>query len=486
MKSQLKRPIPCALALALLLSQNAAAQAIPASAGRGQTSEAPAREQPAVDHAAMGHGSPAFTNSTTSQETQARSQSNVRAKQAKAKRSDKRGKQQSVQSRQKDRPQEQHSGRAGHAMPAQPTAPQAPAASGQAQPVDHAAMGHGSPAPAQNTPAQGAFTHDRPAPPSAAQPGRDSPHKEHGAQAGNAMPVQPQPAQQGQAGTTQAPAMDHAAMGHPATGAAATMSTHAGMAQTGQTSGGHDMQMGRMQGGPPPADARDPNAYNEGTQFANLGNHEMNDNAPFWKVLVDKAEAAKGDGERGQNVELEAWYGNDYNKAWVKVEGERRGGTLEAARTELLWDRAFATFWSTQLGIRHDSGEGKSRDWLAFGVQGLAPYWFETEATAYWRPGSGLAARLNAKYEVLFTPRLILEPEIGANLYSRADPERGTGSGLSDINAGLRLRYEFTRQFAPYVGVTWSRQFGRTADITRQRGGDRSEVQAVAGVRFWF
>lgn len=486
MKSQLKRPIPGALVLVLLLSQNAAAQAIPDSAERRQSSEASAREQPAVDHAAMGHGSPASTNSTTSQGTQARSQSNARPKQAKAKRSDKQGKQHSVQSRQKDQPQEQHSGHAGHAMPAQPTAPQAPAASGRAEPVDHAAMGHGSPAPAQSKPAQGASIHDRPAPPSAAQPGRDSQHQEHGAQAGHAMPVQPQPAQQGQAGTAQAPAMEPAAMGHPATGAAATMSTHTGMAQTGQASGGHDMRMGRMQGGPPPADARDPSAYNEGTQFAHLGNHEMNDNAPFWKVLVDKAEAAKGDGERGQNVELEAWYGNDYNKAWVKVEGERRGGTLEAARTELLWDRAFATFWSTQLGIRHDSGEGKSRDWLAFGVQGLAPYWFETEATAYWRPGSGLAARLNAKYEVLFTPRLILEPEIGANLYSRADPERGTGSGLSDINAGLRLRYEVTRQFAPYVGVTWSRQFGRTADITRQRGGDRSEVQAVAGVRFWF
>ena len=249
---------------------------------------------------------------------------------------------------------------------------------------------------------------------------------------------------------------------------------------------GHDMQMEPMQGGSPPPNARDPNAYNEGTRFAHLGNHEMNDDAPFWKVLVDKAEAAKGDGERGQNLELEAWYGNDYNKAWVKVEGERRGGTLHSARTELLWDRAFATFWSTQLGVRHDSGEGKSRDWLAFGVQGLAPYWFETEATAYWRGGSGLALRLNAKYEVLFTSRLILEPELGANLYSRSDPERATGSGLSDLNAGLRLRYEVTRQVAPYIGVTWNRQFGKTADFTHMRGGDTNEVQAVAGVRFWF
>ena len=119
--------------------------------------------------------------------------------------------------------------------------------------------------------------------------------------------------------------------------------------------------------------------------------------------------------------------------------------------------------------------------------QGLAPYWFETEATAYWRPGSGFAARLSLRYEVLFSSRLILEPEVEANLYSRSDEEqRALGSGLSDISAGLRLRYEVTRQFAPYIGVTWSRQFGQTADLIRLRGRDRSEVQAVAGFRFWF
>lgn len=301
------------------------------------------------------------------------------------------------------------------------------------------------------------------------------------------------PAVQPQSPPGEMSGMDHADMRHGASAATAIGSAQIGTAQQGgQSKGdalsmaGHNMQMGSMQGGKPPPDARDPNAYNEGTRFANLGNHEMHDNAPFWMVLVDKAEAATGDGERGQNVEMEAWYGNDYNKAWVKVEGERRGGALEASRSELLWDRAFAPFWSTQLGVRHDGGEGGGRNWLAFGVQGLAPYWFETEATAYWRSGGGAAARFNVRYELLFTSRLILEPELGANLYGRADPERGTGEGLSDISAALRLRYEITRKFAPYVGVTWNREFGGTADFTRMRGGDRSEVQAVAGVRFWF
>ena len=374
--------------------------------------------------------------------------------------------------------------------------------------MDHAQMGHQAPASNSQTRPKKAPQGSRKAAetghsghggtatmPQAGESPQQTERQSHGSEhpANTAQPKDA-PAVQPQASPGQMSGMDHSDMGHGAVVApvhgSAQVDTERQRAHSAGSAasmgGGHPMQMGPMQGGKPPPDARDPNAYNEGTRFANLGNHEMNDNAPFWRVLVDKAEAAKGDGERGQNLELDAWYGNDYHKAWVKVEGERRGGALEASRSELLWDRAFAPFWSTQLGVRHDGGQGGGRNWLAFGVQGLAPYWFETEATAYWRSGSGAAARLNAKYEVLFTPRLILEPELGANLYSRADPERGTGERLSDISAALRLRYEITRKFAPYVGVTWNRQFGGTADFTRMRGGDRSEVQAVAGVRLWF
>jgi len=368
--------------------------------------------------------------------------------------------------------------------------------------MDHSKMGHGTPAPAskkspQQAPPEPAESNaaghaghaDTPDEAQKAPPAPATEHQGHatGHTGHTGHAAQPAAPTKPQAHPTPGamPGMDHSAMGHGAAPAAGSAG-HERAVKPQAAMAGHAMQMGPMQGGDPPPDARDPNAYNEGTRHATFGNHEMNDNAPFGKVLLDKLEAARGDGEHGQNLEAEVWYGNDYNKAWLKVEGERRGGSLESSRTELLWDRAFAPFWSTQLGVRHDSGEGGGRKWLAVGVQGLAPYWFETEAAAYWRPGSGLAARLNVKYEILFTPRLILEPELGANLYSRADPERATGEGLSDINMGLRLRSEITRKFAPYIGVTWSRQFGGTADYTRQRGGDRSEVQAVAGVRLWF
>lgn len=447
------------LQLALALSAALSAHALAQSSSRpsAQSTQSTEGAQPTsgkdmseMDHAAMGHATPAPPPKQT-----------VRKKQAPPKRAD-------------------DAGRGSAAAVPQPAPESAVPA------MDHAAMGHGAAAGQAKPVAQPT----QPQAPSAAQ--SSSADQSH---AGHVM-SQPQQSK----GTSQANPgaqsqgmgqMDHSAMGHanaPSQPSKATVPVgsidHAAMG--GAMTGGQGMQMGPMQGGSPPPDARDPNAYNEGTRHANFGNHEMNDNAPFGRVLLDKAEFAKGDGERGQNIELEAWYGNDYNKLWIKAEGERRGGALEEARTELLWDRAFATFWSTQLGVRHDTGEGRSRDWVAFGVQGLAPYWFETEATAYWRSGSGIAARLSAKYEVLFTPRLILEPELSANLYSRVDEERGTGSGLSDVSAGLRLRYEITRKFAPYIGVTWSRQFGETADFARQRGGNPRIVQAVAGVRLWF
>ncbi len=283
--------------------------------------------------------------------------------------------------------------------------------------------------------------------------------------------------------------MDHSQMNH-ASGQptqSATPSPQQGMAGMAHSMSGTDqgMKMGPMQGGSPPPDARDPDTYAEGTTFRNLPGNEMHDEMPFGRVLLDKFEYAKGDGEQGQNLDAEAWYGNDYNKAWFKAEGERRGGQLQSMRTEALWDRTFATFWSTQLGVRHDTGGGDSRNWLAFGVRGLAPYWFDTTATAYWS-GGRLAARFDVRYELLFTQRLILEPEIEANLYSKADPARGLGSGLSDMELGLRLRYEIRRQFAPYIGVTWSRNFGGTADYARAQGERNKSTQIVAGVRAWF
>jgi copper resistance protein B len=212
---------------------------------------------------------------------------------------------------------------------------------------------------------------------------------------------------------------------------------------------------------------------------------EMNDAAALGKLLVDQLEWRDGDGTNGPAWDAQAWYGTDYNKLWFKTEGLRLDGTTQDARAELLWDRIFSRWWSTQVGARHDLGDGPSRDWLALGVEGLAPYFFEIEATAYVGDAGRTAARFRTKYELLFTQRVILQAELEVNAYGKDDPERQIGAGFSDLQLGVRLRYEVHRQLAPYLGVAWVRRLGKTADLVRASGEDPSVLQVLAGIRFW-
>lgn len=240
-----------------------------------------------------------------------------------------------------------------------------------------------------------------------------------------------------------------------------------------------------MQGGSAPPDARSPD-YSEGVGYGDTTGMTMDDDAPQTMLLIDQLEVTHGRDANGVVLDAQAWYGNDLNKLWLKADGEYSGGRLQELRTEALWDHAIAAYWDTQLGVRHDFGTGPGRNWAAFGVQGLAPYWFDIEATAYVGPSGRTAARFEAKYELLLTQRLIFQPDLEVNLYGRNDPQRRIGSGLSDVSLGLRLRYEFHRQFAPYIGINWVRRFGNTADYVRAEGEYALDRQIVAGIRIWF
>jgi copper resistance protein B len=213
---------------------------------------------------------------------------------------------------------------------------------------------------------------------------------------------------------------------------------------------------------------------------------QMDDTARTGMVLIDQLEWRNTAEGNALAWDAEGWYGGDTNKVWLRSEGERVAGTTQNARADLLWDHTFARWWSVQAGGRQDLGAGPARTWAAIGVQGLAPYWFNTEATFYVGEEGRTAVRLKSEYELLFTQRLILQPEAEANLYGKADPARQLGSGLSDLEIGLRLRFEVRREFAPYIGVVWSRQFGGTADRVRESGENPSDVQFVVGVRAWF
>ena len=248
-----------------------------------------------------------------------------------------------------------------------------------------------------------------------------------------------------------------------------------------------EMDMGSMQGGRAPPDARDPHAYAEGEDFTmGLSRPELADVQSFASVLIDNLEAMRVDGTTSVPYDLEAWFGRTYDRAVLKAEGDIESGEIAEGRTELLWGHALAPYWDTQLGVRYDSGPGPNRNWLAFGVEGLAPYWFDIEVTGYLGESSRTALRVDASYDMLITQRWVLQPRLEADFYGKRDAARGLGSGLSDISAALRLRYEFRRELAPYIGIEWVNQYGETEDLTRAAGGDPSDTRVVAGLRFWF
>ncbi len=274
--------------------------------------------------------------------------------------------------------------------------------------------------------------------------------------------------------------MDHGTM--PAARAAMPGMDHDAAPAIGSMPG---MTMGPMVGGSAPADARSGD-YSDGIAGSPMDGLHMHGSAPLGMLLIDQLEAFHSRDANGQNWEAQGWYGNDSDKLWVRTEGERSRGKLEDGDLEAFWNHNVATFWSTQLGGRQDMGEGPKRTWAAFGMQGLAPYWFEVEATGYVGASGRTAARLRADYEMLFTQRLILQPEAEINLYGKNDPQRRIGSGVTDVQFGLRLRYEIHRQFAPYIGVNWIRRIGTTADYARQGHRPVLDRQIVAGLRLWF
>ncbi len=212
----------------------------------------------------------------------------------------------------------------------------------------------------------------------------------------------------------------------------------------------------------------------------------MNDDPLLTKVMVNQLEIRSADGSTPLVFAGEAWIGKDLNKFWLKVDSEFTAGQVRDKEVQGLYSRAIAPFWDMQIGWRRDIRPVPHRDWLTLGVKGLAPYFFDIDAAVFIGESGQSAARLQVEYDILFSQRLILTPEVEFNLYAKDDPETSIGSGLANIETGLRLRYEIRRQFAPYIGLNWNRLLGQTSDYAREEGDDVDNVRFVAGVRGWF
>lgn len=285
---------------------------------------------------------------------------------------------------------------------------------------------------------------------------------------------------------------EHAAMGHctpsaPSQPQSGTVDPHAGH-DMGSTAGPE------IQPGPPPPEALSgprhaADAYwgSEAMQRGRNFLREEHGNMPVGRFLVDRAEARLRDGRDGYLVDIQAWYGGDIDKLWLKSELEGSwGGKLEHAEVQALWSHAIGPWFDLQAGARFDPQPGPNRSHLVLGVQGLAPYWWEVEGAVFLSNKGDVTARAEAEYDQRITQKLILQPRAEVDLSLQDVPELAIGSGLTSASLGLRLRYQISPLVAPYIGVEYERAFGDTRRFLRAEGEDTGGFNLLAGIRFWF
>ncbi len=203
---------------------------------------------------------------------------------------------------------------------------------------------------------------------------------------------------------------------------------------------------------------------------------------------ADRLENVRSDDANGLLWDAQGWIGTDYSRLWIKTEGERLSSPkgLVDAEVQALYSRPISPFFDLQAGVRQDLVPGERRTFGVVGFQGLAPYLFELDTALFISHEGDVSARVEAEYELRLTQRLILQPRAEVNFALQDVPRLGIGRGLSTAEAGGRLRYEIKRQFAPYIGVNWVGNVGRTADFVRAEGNDPSSFVVIGGLRLWF
>lgn len=222
------------------------------------------------------------------------------------------------------------------------------------------------------------------------------------------------------------------------------------------------------------------------TVYTSHAGHQVHDSAINSYFLADKLEWQDANDGSALAWDLSGWIGGDIDRLLLRSEGERTNGKTEEAEIQALWGHSISPWWDVVAGARQDFKPGAPQTWAAFGLQGQAISDLDIEATAFIGETGQTAARLEADYDLQLTSNLVLQPTAELNFYGKNDPQRGNGSGLSTSEFGLRLRYEITPQFAPYVGVSWDRSYGKTADYAREDDEDTQDARLVVGVRMWF
>ncbi|TPG21683.1 copper resistance protein B [Sphingomonas koreensis] len=270
-------------------------------------------------------------------------------------------------------------------------------------------------------------------------------------------------------------------------------STMQGMAMPDQSMApespnGTDLPPGNAPPPPVPRDHYADRIYTpEAMQPARTMFRHENGGEAFSQVMVNLAELQIHDGRNGYRWEGEGWFGSDIDRFVVKSEGEGTFGKgLDAAEVQGLYSRAVGPYFNLQAGVRHDFQPSPTQTFATIGVEGLAPYQFDVSGALFLSTKGDLLARAEATYDERITQRLILQPRVELNFAAQDVARDRIGAGLSDAELGLRLRYEISRQFAPYIGISYTAKVGRSATFARRDGDAPHSTSLVLGIRVCF
>lgn len=251
---------------------------------------------------------------------------------------------------------------------------------------------------------------------------------------------------------------------------------------------GTDLPAGNAPAPAVPADRAGDAVY--GASAMEVGRHHLEEShggQKFFQVLANIAEYHVRDGSDAIEWDAEGWYGGDINRLWIKSEGEGSPrGSLETFELQTLYSRAIDPYWNLQGGLRYDFKPNPSRVYAVVGLEGLAPSFFDVEVAMFLSNKGEIMGRAEGWYDQRITQRLILQPRVEVDFAAQNSRDIGVGAGLSKGEVGVRLRYDIRREFAPYLGVQYSRSFGRTRRYLIQEGEHPAGWSLLAGIRMWF
>ena len=210
----------------------------------------------------------------------------------------------------------------------------------------------------------------------------------------------------------------------------------------------------------------------------------------YGQILFDRIEY-NIENKNSLDYEITGWYGGDYRRIWIELEGEHNTSKNEGEieKFDILYGKLISPFWDIRGGIGYTGSygdNGSNRTMALIGLKGLAPYFFEIDTNLRITSKGEVYGDFEAEYDLLFTQRLILQPRIDTTFSFSKIEELGIGTGINNIKVGFRLRYEIKREFAPYVGLNWAKLFGQTKTFAKDEGNPTDYLDLFIGIRMWF